>query len=82
MENAEKWRLLKNSDIKKIHKSSFNKSDDFIGKNILKFVYKTNNLTYYLTKENEKTYIRCFSDYQEITFEDFLKKLSYLEREG
>ena len=45
------------------------------------YVYKTNNLTYYLTIENEKTYIRCFSDYQEITFEDFLKKLSYLECE-
>lgn len=81
MENEKKWRLLKNSDIKKIQKSRFNKSDDFVGKNIVKYVYKTNNLTYYLTIENEKTYIRCFSDYQEITFEDFLKKLSYLECE-
>ena len=34
MENEKKWRLLKNSDIKKIHKSRFNKSDDFVGKNI------------------------------------------------
>ena len=81
MENEKKWRLLKNSDIKKIHKSRFNKLDDFVGKNIVKYVYKTNNLTYYLTIENEKTYIRCFSDYKEITFEDFLKKLSYLECE-
>ena len=40
MENEKKWRLLKNSDIKKIHKSRFNKSDDFVGKNILKYVYR------------------------------------------
>ena len=53
MENEKKWRLLKNSDIKKIHKSRFNKSDDFVGKNIVKYVYKTNNLKNLLNSKSK-----------------------------
>ena len=83
MENKEKWTQLKNSDLKKIKKSKFNKSDDFVGKNIVKHVYKTGNLTYYLTVENDVSFIRCFKDYSEISFKDFLieQEKVYLDSE-
>lgn len=83
MENKEKWTQLKNSDLKKIKKSKFNKSDDFVGKNIVKYVYKTGNLTYYLTIENDVSFIRCFKDYSEISFKEFLieQEKVYLDSE-
>ena len=72
MENKEKWKQLKISDLKKIKKSKFSKDDSFVEKNIQKYVVKNGNLTYYLTVENENTFIRCFCDYKEITFDEFL----------
>lgn len=76
MNNQEKWHLLSDSEYRKIVKSKFYKADGYVDKNVVKYIDKTSNLTYYLTSEDNKRYIRCFYDYNEIDFTTFLKEMN------
>lgn len=75
MQNQEKWHLLSEIDYKKIVKTKFDKVK-FSDKSVDKYIDKTSNLTYYLTIEDGKKYIRCFYDYSEIDFNQFLKEMN------